>query len=87
MMNMNSKQRLVLIIGILVILSSFVIWQLTGGEFFTQTEIIVDKQDEFFKKTTKELEEKFVWGLDLTLIVSGITLVISGYVYNKLTKS
>ena len=84
---MNSKQRFVLIIGILVILSSFVIWQLTGGEFFTQTEIIVDKQDEFFNKSTKELEEKFVWGLDLTLIVSGITLVISGYVYNKLTKS
>ena len=81
---MNSKQKLVFIIGIVVIISSFIIWQLSGGETFTQTETIVDKYDNFFKKSTKELEEKFVWGLDLTLIVSGITLVICGYAYNKL---
>jgi hypothetical protein len=84
---MNKKQKFVILIGIAVIVISFLIWQLAGGEPFTQTEILVTKYDEFFKRTRAEFENKFIWGLDLTLIVSGITLLICGYAYNKFNKT
>jgi hypothetical protein len=74
---MNKKQKIALISGISIILLSLIIWQIYGGEIFTKTEVLVEVEDELFG-TTKEWREQFVWGLDLSGIISAISLVCSG---------
>ncbi len=75
---MNKKQKQVMYAGILIIAVSFIIWLLFGGEFFTKSQVLVEKQDELFGTTIKEWEDQFIWGLDLSLAVSGVTFLISG---------
>jgi len=47
-----------------------------GGEIFTKTEVMIEVNDELYG-TIKEWKDQFVWGLDLTLIISGIITAIT----------
>jgi len=80
---MNNKQKRVLLFGIAIIALSFVLWQLYGGEIFTKTEVLVEERDKIFDRKYEQLQDKFIWGLDLTLLICGITTVISGMLFQK----
>ena len=83
-MYMNKYQKRTRLIVGLVILLSAVIWIVHGTEIFTKTEVLVETQDEVDKlmgTTHKEWKDTFIWGLDLTLLVSGIAAVIGGVFY------
>jgi hypothetical protein len=73
----NKKQKLVLYSAFSVITVSLTIWLAYGGEIFTKNQVLVEVKDEIFDMTTKEWKDKFIWGLDLSLIITGITTVIS----------
>lgn len=75
---MNKKQKIVLIIVIEIIFLSLIIWFFSGGEIFTKTHILVETKDELFGWTEKKWMDKFIWGLDLSLLISGISIVIGG---------
>lgn len=75
---MNKKQKIILFSGIAIIVISLIIWIFSGGEMFTKTQILIEKKDELFPDMTyKEWVDKFIWGLDLTGIISGITAIVS----------
>ena len=74
---MNKKQKTVLVTGSIVIVASLIVWLAYGGEIFTKTQVLVEKKDELFGWTDKQWVNKFVWGLDLSLLISAITAVIS----------
>ena len=74
---MNKKQKIVLVTGSIVIVASLIVWLAYGGEIFTKTQVLVEKKDELFGWTDKQWVNKFVWGLDLSLLISAITAVIS----------
>jgi len=78
MKRFNTKQKNILIVSLLIIGVSFVIWFAYGMEIFTKTQVLVEIKDEVFDTTYKEWHNKFIWGLDLTLVISGITTVVSG---------
>lgn len=73
----NKKQKNVLIAALFIIIVSIVLWLAYGGEIFTKSQVLVEVKDEVFDTTYKEWRDKFIWGLDLTLAISGITTVIS----------
>lgn len=75
---MNKKQKNVIVISLSVIIISIIIWQIYGGEIFTKTQVLVETKDELFGWTEKKWEDKFVWGLDLSLAISGIAVIIGG---------
>ncbi len=75
---MNRKQRLVAYSGILIILLAFIAWQLFGGEFFTLSQTLSEATGINNSSTGGEWEDVFVWGLDLTLLISFVTIVICG---------
>ena len=75
---MNKKQKSVLIISLIIIAASFIIWLAFGSEIFTKTQVLIETKDELFGWTEKKWEDKFIWGLDLTLIISGIIVLVSG---------
>lgn len=63
---MNSKQKIVLTISLLLIILLFIIWGLTGGEVFTKTKVWVDKTSDLDKMLgvqVGEFQDKFVFGL------------------------
>ena len=78
---MNKKQKTTIIIVCVVILLSLLVWQIFGGEIFTKTQVLVEKKDELFGWTKKEWVDKFVWGLDLSLLISGITALAGGILF------
>ena len=78
---MNRKQKITLIIVLSVIVISLIVWQLYGGELFTKSQVLVEKKDELFGWTQKEWVDKFVWGLDLSLLISGVSAVVGGIFY------
>ncbi|GBD90388.1 hypothetical protein BMS3Abin04_01105 [bacterium BMS3Abin04] len=78
MKRFNKKQRNILIAAFLVIGVSFIIWFAYGMEIFTKTQVLVEIKDEVFDTSYKEWHNKFIWGLDLTLVISAITTVVSG---------
>jgi hypothetical protein len=84
---MNKKQKLILVAGIIVILLSFIVWAIYGFEIFTKTQVLVESKDDLFGWSEKKWIDKFLWGLDLTLIVSTSTILISAlliyFVRNK----
>ncbi|MCX7798551.1 MAG: hypothetical protein N2249_08000 [Melioribacter sp.] len=80
---MNKKQKVVLIIIIDIILFSAVIWYINGGEIFTKTQVLVETKDELFGWTERRWINKFVWGLDLSLLISGLSIVIGGFLIYK----
>jgi len=78
---MNHKQKLVIIISGAVVLLSVLIWLYYGGEIFTKYQVLVEVQSELDKQlgiSQQEWRDKFIWGLDYTLIVSGIAIVFGG---------
>jgi hypothetical protein len=78
---MNKKQKKTIIIGLIIIAAAVIIWLFSGGEIFTKTQILIEKKDELFGTTYKEWQNKFIWGLDLTLIISGVTVLVSGILF------
>jgi hypothetical protein len=81
-MKINKKQKITISAGIAVILIVFIIWLLNGTYIFTQTQVLIVKKDPLFGNTYKQWQNKFIWGLDLTLVVTFISLIISaGLVY------
>jgi hypothetical protein len=96
---MNKKQKQVITIGITLIAATFIIWLLAGGDFFTKTQILVEKEvtelDQMLGVTPqKEYQDSFVFGLVPPGLVytaemisvatlSGVILLISGLFYFK----
>lgn len=75
---MNKKQKFTLIIAAAVVVAAIIVWRIYGGELFTKTQVLVEKKDELFGWTEKVWVDKFVWGLDLTAIISAITIISAG---------
>ena len=73
---LNKTQKNIRLTALVLIALTFIIWIFYGGEFFTKTEVLVEVTDEIFG-TTKEWKDQFVWGLDLTLLISGIITIIT----------
>ncbi len=83
----NNKQKRTAYLGLLIMAAAFLVWIGFGGEIFTKTQVLVEKQDELFNITYKEWKEQFVLGLDYTLGVSGIiSLVFSALIWKQRTK-
>ena len=78
---MNKKQKRTIIIGLIIITAAVVIWLASGSEIFTKTQVLIEKKDELFGTTYKEWQNKFIWGLDFTLVISGVTALVSGILF------
>ena len=77
-MKFNKKQKTVLIIAFFVIIAAFVTWFSFGGEIFTKSQILVEKQDELLGTTYQEWKDQFILGLDYTMGFVGFIFVITG---------
>ena len=77
---MNTKQKTVLYTAVAIIIVSLAVWQLYGGEIFSKNQVLVEVEDELFG-TTKEWKDQFVWGLDLSGIISGVTVLVSAILF------
>jgi hypothetical protein len=77
-MKINRKQKITIVIGLTIIVIAFIIWFINGTYVFTQTQILIEKKDPLFGTIYKQWQNKFIWGLDLTLVVTFLSLVISG---------
>lgn len=86
---LNKNQKRIRLTALFLIASAFIIWIFYGGDFFTKTQVLVEVTDEIFGMT-KEWKDQFVWGLDLTLLISGIiaavTLVLLYFTRSKKDK-
>jgi hypothetical protein len=71
---MNKKQLYTLIVCFLIVAVSLIIWIAYGGEIFSKTQVIVEKKDPLFGFTERQWVNKFVWGLDLSLLISGVSI-------------
>ena len=81
---MNSRQKLILVISVVVIISVFIVWLAGGGEMFTKTQVLVDKTTELDRMLgvkNEVWEDKLILGLDYTLGFSGIVIVVSGILF------
>ncbi len=78
---MNRKQKIIVSAAVIIILATLTIWLAYGGELFTKNQVLVEKKDELFGTTYKVWENKFIWGLDLSLLISSITVIITGIFY------
>ncbi len=78
---MNNKQKTVLVVGLVLIVSALIIWIAHGGEIFTKTEILVEKKDELFGTTYKEWQDKIIVGLDYAGGFSAIVAVITAVLF------
>ncbi len=76
-MKINKKQKISIYTGVALIAVMFLIWILSGSEIFTKTQVLVEIEDELFNTTYSEWQDKFIPGLDLTLIVSAVISVIT----------
>ena len=61
---MNKKQKIVLVIGAVLIFSALILWLAHGGEIFTKTQVLIEMQDDLFGTTYNEWEDRIVVGLD-----------------------
>ena len=75
---MNEKQKLVVLVGISIVVGVIAVWLFTGGEFFSKSQILVEKEDPLFGTTYKEWQDKFILGLDYTAAASAAVAGISG---------
>lgn len=79
---MNSRQKKTMIIVAVIVSVSFIIWLGFGREIFTKTQVLVEKRDELFPDMVqKEWVNKFIWGLDLTSLISFISIIIGAVFY------
>ncbi len=82
--SMNKQQKIVFITSLLLIVLAFVSWQISGGEVFTKTQVLVEAQDEIEKQlglSHKEWQDKFVLGLDYTLAFSGAVIATGALLF------
>lgn len=78
---MNSKQKLTLTIGIILIIAVLGYWYSQGAELFTKTQVLVDKTTELDRMLgveNKQYVDKFVFGLDYAGAISLAIAFISG---------
>lgn len=78
---MNAKQKNSVIFSILLATFSILPWIYYGFNILTKTSVVVEKKDKLFDTVYKVTEDKFIWGLDLTLLIIGISLLIGGILY------
>ena len=79
---MNKSQKTVLYSAISIVLASLVVWIAYGREIFTKTQILVEKKDELFPDLVqKEWVDKFIWGLDLSGAVIGLTILAAAILF------
>lgn len=78
---MNNKQKTILFMVISIVLLSMTIWLFYGGEIFTKSQVLIETKDELFGWTEKKWVDKFVWGLDLSLLISGLSILIGGFLF------
>ena len=72
---MNINQKRVILIGIGIIAVSLILWGVYGFEIFTKTQVLIEEKDELFDMVHKKWVDKFIWGLDLSMAISGLTLI------------
>lgn len=75
---MNNKQKIILIVGSVLIIAALIVWLSNGGEIFTKTRVLVERKDELFGTTYKEWKDKLVIGLDYAGGFSVIVLAVTG---------
>lgn len=78
---MNKKQKVVLITVLTIIVSSLIVWIAYGTEIFTKTQVLIEQKDELFGWTEKKWVDKFIWGLDLSGAISGISFLIGAILF------
>ena len=78
---MNKKQKIVLVVGAVLIFSALILWLAHGGEIFTKTQVLIEVQDDLFGTTYNEWEDKIVIGLDYAGGFSAMVAVISGVLF------
>lgn len=79
---MNSKQKKTLLTATFIIVASLVAWIAYGGHTFTRTQVLVEKADELFPDMVqKQWVNKFIWGLDLSLVIIGITVLAGSILF------
>ena len=78
---MNKKQKIVLVIGAILIFSALILWLAHGGEIFTKTQVLIEKQDDLFGTTYNEWEDNIVVGLDYAGGFSAVVAVISAALF------
>ncbi len=78
---MNKKQKIVLVVGAVLIFSALILWLAHGGEIFTKTQVLIEVQDDLFGTTYNEWEDKIVIGLDYAGGFSAMVAVISGMLF------
>ena len=87
-MKLNNKQIRTVNIGLLIIAAALLLWIGFGGEVFTKTQILVEKQDELLGTSYKEWKDQFVLGLDYTLgFIGVITLIASVIIWLQRTRN
>ena len=75
---MNKNQKIILIVGLLLIAVILIYWQTQGGDILTKTQVQVERVDELFNTTYMEWEDKFVLGLDYAGTASAVIAVLLG---------
>ncbi len=78
---MNKKQKIVLVVGAVLIFSALILWLAHGGDIFTKTQVLIEVQDDLFGTTYKEWEDKIVIGLDYAGGFSAMVAVISAVLF------
>jgi hypothetical protein len=76
-LQMNRKQKIVLVTGFIIIAAALLFWVTNGAEIFTKTTVLVEKQDQLFGTTYKEWENRFVPGLDITAAFAVLSIFTS----------
>ncbi|MBU0474649.1 MAG: hypothetical protein KKF62_10845 [Bacteroidetes bacterium] len=79
-MKLANNQKIVLLVWIMLVLVAVASWISFGGEIFTKTGILVERQDELLGASFKEWQNKFVLGLDYTLAFIGIITLSSAII-------
>ena len=78
---MNKKQKKILVSVLAIIVVSVIVWIAFGAEIFTKTQVLVEQKDELFGWTEKKWVDKFIWGLDLSGTISGISLLVGAILF------
>ncbi|MDP3580670.1 MAG: hypothetical protein Q8S39_01970 [Ignavibacteria bacterium] len=78
---MNKKQKKILVSVLAIIVVSVIVWIAFGAEIFTKTQVLVEQKDELFGWTEKKWVDKFIWGLDLSGAISGISLLVGAILF------
>jgi len=78
---MNKKQKIILVVGAVLIFSALILWLAHGGDIFTKTQVLIEIQDDLFDTTYNEWQDKIVIGLDYAGGFSAMIAVISAVLF------